>query len=224
MAWTPVTTDASWHLIHGTPKVAYGAMKGETDDRNRLRFTCPNCDTELFTRLKGVSNNFVEWRHVAADSDIRPMPIAVFEVHCGYCDIADHFKIMCEQHEENWPGKALPPSQSRRARRSDEPSTAPIPVVIEDTLDRKSGISCRPLRVETSTDYVGFYCPQCSAFLRGGGARLVVAVADLESMPWKRNLISIEAFYFEVCCGSECGFFGDFTIPVTGQLLRSVEC
>ena len=35
------------------------------------------------------------------------------------------------------------------------------------------------------------------------------------------DLISISAFQFEVCCGPECGFVGNFAIPVTGQTLRS---
>ena len=223
MAWIPVIADEDWCLIHGSDKVRGGALKGETDDGSRLHFICPGCDTGLITHLAGVSNDFVEWGYISSDNDIPPTSICVFEVHCWYCGLADHFKIPVDQHAKYWPGKPLPQSQSRRARRPDEPRTAPIQIVSEEDtsrVDRK----CRPtLRTCTHTDYLDFNCPSCDFILRGGGTRLVSAVTDSQPIQ-SGGVIPIVEFRFEISCRAKCGFVGDFTIPVADQMLRLLEC
>jgi hypothetical protein len=151
------------------------------------------------------------------------MPMAVFEVICPWCDLADHFKIMCDQHGTHWTGKPLPPSQSRRARRPDEPRTAPIPIVSEGGSGR-AWLKDRPtLRASTDTEYLTFNCPSCDSILRGGVTRLVWAVTDSQLVQ-SEGVVPIVEFQFEISCGPKCGFVGDFTIPVADQTLRLLEC
>jgi hypothetical protein len=224
MASMSVIPDDDWGSIHGTDKVQGGALIGETDNGGRLQFVCPTCrELEIITRLAGVSNNFVECNHINSNSEIPHFAVTVFEVHCRWCGLADHFKIHCDQHGKDWPGTPLPQPQSRRARRPDEPRTAPILIVNKTDLHRISEKPCRIIRLESFTDYLNLLCPLCGASVGGGYSRMVAAVRDSESKPRWGNLIGIGAFHFEARCLRECGFVGDFTIPVANQTLRLLE-
>lgn len=223
MGSIPVITNEDWPSIHGTHKVSGGALKGETDDGGHLHFTCPSCGEDLTAHLAGVTCDFVEWNHNPSEKNNYPTPTSVFEVHCWWCGLNDHFKIPCDQHGKYWPGKPLPQSQSRRARRSDEPHTASIPIVSDEKNSRVCRTNRPTLRTETDSDYLIFYCPSCDSILRGGGTRLVSAVTNSKHIQRDR-VIQIAEFQFEISCGAECGFVGDFTIQVSGQTLRLLEC
>jgi hypothetical protein len=223
LAQLPIIPDDRWHLISGTEKVQGGALKGGTYGNNRRFFPCPQCGTKLPTRLVGVSDDFTEWKPIGPNSDRCPMAISVFAVECSNCEFLDHFKMPSDQHGKYWTGDPLPQAQSRRVSRTAAPTQAVTRIIRKEDLDQIAEKLHSNLRVETDTDYIGIYCPLCDAFLCGGGSRMVAAIEDPGSKLTSGNLISISAFLFELCCGPECGFVGNFLIPVTGQTLQLIS-
>lgn len=220
MAQLPIPLDHQWELLRATEKVTGGALRGETDEKNHLHFSCPECDCRLHTRLACVSDDFAEREHNGSDWDVLPRAVVVIEVQCPDCQLIDHFTIPCDQHGKFRNRAPLPETDSRHEPLTPLDPWALIPVVGEEDVDPGSVTPIPALRVETDNDNLVFNCPITGTSSRENKFRLVEAVLNRTVGPYG-DLVPISGFRFEWQCGPGCGCTGEFIIPVISQELTS---